>query len=402
VTPSDSRLDVPAGSNLRVLRHRRWRVALQGPAVVSLPSAEADIIRLDTGTLVLEAGESPVAVLAGSQEVRLSPGASARIEMRDAHNLPGQRPIVQSLGGQVSDGQRAFPLATTDEQAAARSLLDDGQRVVPPPPTSRSALPGVSPAPTAAPALGPLSFVTADADKTPRRRVLGPALAAREAPPPSAPLAAPSSPVATPFPETPGPSEPAPLAKALATEPSAFALGPRPADSSGQRQSAGAAETTALEVAVTALRQHGNPRVALRLLDEANARFPHGSLHIESATLRAEALVALGDKAQALRTLDALSPKTTAFNRRLRVARGELRADQGHCLEAIDDFDHVLAQTPRDDEDERALRGRSVCLIALRATSAARSDLELYARQFPNKDFARQAQTLLQELNGKL
>jgi hypothetical protein len=196
----------------------------------------------------------------------------------------------------------------------------------------------------------------------------------------------------------------APVVQAPVTEPSTFvpALRTRMPEAEADHLSAAATETAALEAAVTALRRHADPRRALRLLEQAEARFPRADLQAEWATLRAEALLEMGDKKQALRALDSLPTGAAAFNRRLHVARGELRADQDRCAEAITDFQSVLTAVPHDDEDERALRGRAVCLFAVGGLNAARADLDLYVRVFPGRPFAHQARALLRKSDGAL
>ena len=310
----DHELEVPAGSALRVGRRGRWRGTLVGPGAASIGAEDADVIRLSSGSLVLAAEAAPVAVWAGPRRVYLAAGASARVEMGEA-----QEPRVQSLGGQVSDGAHALPLAPT-------------------PPVERR----IEPAPPA-----PVPAAVVVSAPTPRRP--------------------PRHLVVEPLEELPVPVFEAPGAPAPATEPSTFAPSPSVAVEADGSPGA-AAETAALAAAVTALRRQADPRGALRLLDHAEARFPGGDLGIERAMLRAEALLALGDKKQALRVLDVLPTGAAAFNRRLRVARGELRADQDRCAEAMADFQDVLSPALHDDEDERALRGRAVCLRKLDGT----------------------------------
>ena len=310
----DHELEVPAKSALRVGRRGRWRGTLVGPGVASVAAGDADVIRLSSGSLVVAAEAASVAVWAGPRRVYLAAGASARIEMGEA-----QEPRVQSLGGQVSDEAHVLPLAPTPPVE---------RRIEPAPPTRVPAT-VVVPAPT------------------PRR-------------PPRDLMVRPSETLPVPVFEAPDVPDPA-------TEPSTFA--PAPSVAVEADRSAGAAtETAALEAAVTALRRQADPRGALQLLDQAEARFPGGDLRVERATLRAEALLALGDKKRALRVLDGLPTGAAAFNRRLRVARGELRADQDRCAEAMADFQDVLTPALHDDEDERALRGRAVCRRKLDGT----------------------------------
>jgi hypothetical protein len=56
-----------------------------------------------------------------------------------------------------------------------------------------------------------------------------------------------------------------------------------------------------------------------------------------------------------------------------------------------------LSPAPHDDEDERALRGRATCLLNAEGLDAARSDLDLYVRVFPEQPFARSARALLRK-----
>lgn len=290
--------------------------------------------------VTLTAGAVTVAVWTGA--VRLAPGARARVEPREAHG-----PRVRSLGAEVGGEVPALPAV--------------------------SAPPVESPTEATASAAAPATVVASR-------------------PAPRHARAALVQPSADPLPPSVEPAaQPTPT-----TEPSTFAPVLSPV------ASATATETAALESVVTALRRHADPRGALRLLDQATARFPRGHLQTEWATLRAEALLDLGDKKEALRVLDALPTEAAAFNRRLRVARGELRADQNRCAEAITDFQRVLSSEPRDDEDERALRGRAVCRANVGGLDAARSDLDLYVRLFPERPFAHQARSLLGKTEGSL
>ena len=279
-----------------------------------------------------------VTVAVWTGAVRLATHAPARVEMREA-----REPRVRSLGAQVSAEAQPLPAA-------------------PAPPIE-------SPADVPPKATAPAEVVA----RTPTPQRLPRAVTAQQsgAPPPA-------------------------TAEAAATEPSSFAPASPPT------ASAAAPETAALEAVVTALRRQADPRGALRLLDQAKARFPRGGLETEWATLRAEALLELGDKQEALRVLDSLPTGAAAFNRRLRVARGELRADQNRCAEAITDFQRVLSPEPHDDEDARALRGRAVCRVSVDGLDAARADLDLYVRAFPERPFAQQARDLLRKSDGAL
>lgn len=350
VNSPDEVLEVPAGSTLHMGRRGRWRGTLVGPGGASVASGDADIIRLSSGTLVLAADGAPVAVWAGARHVRLPAGTSARVEMGEQ-----QAPRVQMLA----------------RQASGEALASSG---TPPPP--------IAPA------------MQAPAERTtPAADLAASKLAAQRSP---------RTPAVQPSRVPPRTAVEAPAVQSPANEPSTFVPALPPVIPGADLPSAAATETAALEAAVTVLRRRADPRGALRLLDQAEARFPRADLQTEWATLRAEALLELGDTKRALRALDALPPGAPAFNRRLHVARGELRAGQNRCAEAITDFQSVLSAVPHDDEDERALRGRAVCLFAAGGLNAARSDLDVYVRVFPQQPFALQARALLRQSDGAL
>ncbi len=154
-------------------------------------------------------------------------------------------------------------------------------------------------------------------------------------------------------------------------------------------------ESRMLSEALVDLRRDDNPRAALALLDQYGERFPNGSLAPEAARARAEALIALGQPADALRVLDELSP--AALGRSMLLVRAELRAELNRCPDALGDFSSTLAQNPRDSADERALFGRATCRGRTGDASGARNDLELYAVRFPHGRFQTQVERALQK-----
>ncbi len=154
-------------------------------------------------------------------------------------------------------------------------------------------------------------------------------------------------------------------------------------------------EARLLGEALVALRRDGNPRAALTLLDQYSERFPNGSLTPEAARARAEALIALGRRADALRVLDELNP--AALGRSMLLVRAELRAELNRCSDALGDFSSALAQSPRDSVDERALFGRATCRSRIGDASGARSDLDSYAARFPHGRFQSQVERALQK-----
>ena len=154
-------------------------------------------------------------------------------------------------------------------------------------------------------------------------------------------------------------------------------------------------ESHFLSEALVDLRRDGNPRAALTLLDQYSDRFPNGSLAPEAARARAEALIALGRRADALRVLDELSP--AALGRSMLLVRAELRAELNRCPDALTDFSSALAQSPRDSVDERALFGRATCRSRTGDASGARSDLDSYAARFPHGRFQSQVERARQK-----
>jgi Flp pilus assembly protein TadD len=112
-----------------------------------------------------------------------------------------------------------------------------------------------------------------------------------------------------------------------------------------------------------------------------------------------EALLSLGERAEALRALDddsaiGQSPRS----RELLVLRGELRASANRCSEAVSDLGKSLSASPHDAIDARALFARASCLSRLHQYEAARRDLEQYQAHFPNGANAAVAADILQSL----
>ena len=81
---------------------------------------------------------------------------------------------------------------------------------------------------------------------------------------------------------------------------------------------------------------------ALAALDDYRVRFPNGGLAPEAAMLRAEALLQIGRKGDALAELDRLSLGEMPNSDERYLLRGELRAAAGRWREALGDFDVVL------------------------------------------------------------
>jgi hypothetical protein len=165
--------------------------------------------------------------------------------------------------------------------------------------------------------------------------------------------------------------------------------------------SAAAVEQTLLGDVLRSLRAERDPSAALALLDEHARRFPETVVAPEAGMLRAEALLGLGRRTEALTVLDGL-PLTSMPNRNERLAlRGELRAAAGRWQEARADFDRLCAAAASADDAksrdvfERALWGRASARSRLGDEAGARADLAAYLHEFPSGRFATQAAALL-------
>ena len=165
-----------------------------------------------------------------------------------------------------------------------------------------------------------------------------------------------------------------------------------------------------LTTAVRRLRTAHDPASALAALDNYRVRFPSGALAPEASMLRAEALLQIGRKRDALAELDGLSLVQMPNSDEPHVLRGELRAAVGRWREALADFDVVLRGRAGESADigaptdakaqgrlERALWGRALARSRLGDDAGARADLRDCLRLFPRGRFAPEAARLLGE-----
>jgi tetratricopeptide (TPR) repeat protein len=132
------------------------------------------------------------------------------------------------------------------------------------------------------------------------------------------------------------------------------------------------------------LRSRGDASAALRALDDYDRQFPAGGLQSEARVARAEALLALDRRRDALPLLEGLEQAGFAPTRDLRVARGELLAEAGQCERAIGDFDAVVAVGDGDAVGGRALYARASCRLRAGAVELAREDLRRYLVTHPD------------------
>jgi tetratricopeptide (TPR) repeat protein len=151
------------------------------------------------------------------------------------------------------------------------------------------------------------------------------------------------------------------------------------------------------------LRTEHNPKAALALLDEHAKRFPETVLAPEARMFRAEALLGIGRKDEALSVLDGLPLGSMPSRNERLVLRGELRSAAGRWQEARQDFEKPLSGLTSGIDArsravvERALWGRASARSHLGDEAGARADLALYLRDFPSGRFATQAAALLRD-----
>jgi hypothetical protein len=120
-------------------------------------------------------------------------------------------------------------------------------------------------------------------------------------------------------------------------------------------------EARSLADALSRWRRDGKAEEALALLGAHDRRFPHRALWVESRVARAEILLALARREQALSVLDSLTLKNLPRARELQTLRGELRAVAGRCQDARTDLSPVLSITANDDLSRRAARALAAC-----------------------------------------
>jgi hypothetical protein len=159
-------------------------------------------------------------------------------------------------------------------------------------------------------------------------------------------------------------------------------------------------ESRLLAGALSQLRQAGDPRGALALLDRYADAFPRGVLEPASMRARLEALLQLNDRAAALALLDGRRSFSGRLGAEDQLIRAELRASAGRHADARADFDALLGPAFASahlsaDILERSLYGRAVCLGHLNQDERARADLRLYLQRFPSGKHAREAARLL-------
>jgi hypothetical protein len=120
-------------------------------------------------------------------------------------------------------------------------------------------------------------------------------------------------------------------------------------------------EARSLASALARWRSDGRAEEALSMLAEHDRHFLHGALSIEAKVARAEILLSLSRRGQALAVLDSLALSTLPRARELQTLRGELRAQAGRCAEARADLVRVMLITDADELGQRAARALAIC-----------------------------------------
>jgi hypothetical protein len=150
-------------------------------------------------------------------------------------------------------------------------------------------------------------------------------------------------------------------------------------------------EAGVLASAFHELRSNGDAVAALRSLDEYDRQFPAGAFRGEARIARAEALLALDRRREALPLLEGLEDAGVVPTREIRVTRGELLAEAGRCGDAVRDFDALLVATDGDAAGGRALYGRASCRLRAGEVDRARQDLRRYLQLHADGPFAADA-----------
>ncbi len=156
-----------------------------------------------------------------------------------------------------------------------------------------------------------------------------------------------------------------------------------------------AAESVLVSAALKQLSTPAQAGSALKLLNQYDAQFPHGTLRQEAFVGRARALLILHRNAELLRLLDRSSLQELPSKVEMLTMRGELRAKVHRLREAQQDFVAVLLNVKTGKFAERALYGSATCYRALSDDERSRQTLDEYLRRFPNGTFSSQARRSL-------
>jgi hypothetical protein len=250
--------------------------------------------------------------------------------------------------------------------------------------TPSSERPVTPPAPRSRPS--PAKHSDSQATELPRP------LAAAAPRPPAQAVEPPAPPSSPPLPAQAQPSDPVPTGPSIAGSPPTGTSEPSGRATSPVRADGVAQEAGLLRQALAALRRDHDAKRALALLDGYDRSHGQGALAQEATSVRAQALLALGDKRGALELLDRLPLGQGGRTGELQVIRGELRSLSGRCQDALLDFDAVLRAPAGHTQDEiaRALFGRASCRARTGDSVGAEQDRQRYLKEFPQGPAARQ------------
>ncbi len=200
------------------------------------------------------------------------------------------------------------------------------------------------------------------------------------APAVAAPSPSPGQPVAPPIPAR----KPAPaLAPAVAAAPA-----PEAPPATVDEEDRLAAEARLIARAVQQLRQEHDVAASLATLDEHARQFPQGALAREAQITRIEALLASGQRREALAILENAGLEGLPRGEELLLVEAELLSEVGRCPQAVPLFAKTLAASRGDGLEERALYGRAVCGAQLGDAHGSQRDLLDYLEKFPDGRFA--------------
>lgn len=156
-----------------------------------------------------------------------------------------------------------------------------------------------------------------------------------------------------------------------------------------------ARESEMLQQALVKLRQQGDARGALSVLDRYELEFPRGKLLREAQVTRIDALLRASERARALALLERLPLAGLGRGDELRVLRAELRAER-ECGQALPEFDALVGLPLAAALAERSLYGRAACRLQLGDEAGGRADLLLYQERYPLGRFAERARARLE------